>query len=107
MNLKTTLVLLVLVAAGGVLFLSADALAPLFSSRTNTQTTEQTATPSTDSKEVRLLDGVSAEAITRITLQQADRQVVLERQPGGKWLLPGNWPAREPEVEDLVQQLLT
>src|SRR4051794_12060309 len=47
------------------------------------------------------------DALTRIEIKHGDRQVVLERAPGGEWSLLGNWPVRKLEVDQLVNTLAT
>jgi hypothetical protein len=48
---------------------------------------------------------LSAEKIQRIKIQHADREVDLKKGKGGDWTLPGDWPARKKEVEELVHLL--
>src|SRR5205807_3561275 len=38
--------------------------------------------------------------------QRAERHITLERGPGGEWTMPGKWPTRKPEVEQLVALLI-
>jgi hypothetical protein len=98
MNLRTTLVLLVLVAAGPALFWFGGPLGTRLG---------LTSPPSdaVGAGTLEVLDkGLSAAALTRIEVQKGERHVVLERS-GGEWTLPGKWPARKAEVEELVAQL--
>src|SRR5437868_4182966 len=87
MNLKTTLLLLLLAAAGGVFWLALVSLRPK-------------AVPS-ETLDV-LHNRLAPDQLSRIEIRRGDHHVVLERGAGGEWALPGNWPARRPEVEQLV-----
>jgi hypothetical protein len=87
MNLKTTLVLLLLAIAGGGCWLV------LLSTRTRGAQSETLAFLNND---------LTADQLTRIDMTHGDNHVVLERDAAGQWALPGNWPARRPEVEQLV-----
>lgn len=99
MNVKTTLVLLVLVAAGGVAYW----LAPDLSGRLGLAPAQPTAA---DAGTLRTLqDELIPEKLERIDVQHGQRLVVLERGPGGEWTLPGKWPARKAEVEELIHRL--
>src|SRR5262249_25791273 len=50
-----------------------------------------------------LENDLKPEQLTRVEVRTGDRTVVLLRDPGGKWSLPGGWPIREKEVGDLVE----
>src|SRR5947209_1044350 len=96
MNLKTTLVLLVLVVAAAALFWLGPSvpvwlgLAPK--------------TPETSGATVAVLENVlTPDRLVRIEVQRGDRRVILERGADGNWTLPGRWPVREPEVKQLVE----
>src|SRR5216683_1854715 len=99
MNLKTTLVLLVLAAGACVLFLGTPAkwlgLA------------HEAPDPAGKGTLDLLENQLTAEAITRIEIKPrgAEHPVVLERGADGKWTAPGKWPTRKPEVEQLVSVL--
>ena len=56
----------------------------------------------------RLANAVRAprETFDREDLKQGDRRVVLEKGADG-WSLPGKWPVRKPEVDQLVSVLST
>jgi hypothetical protein len=98
MNLKTTLVLLVLVAAGAVLFVFGPALSPELglASKTN----------SADAGTQQILENeLTSAKLHRIEIRSGDREVVLERGEGGEWSLPGKWPVRKNEVDQLVGTL--
>ena len=97
MNLKTTLVLLILVAAGAVL------VWPLatgwFGLSTPVAETETSPALAVLEKEM------TPEQLQRIEVTQGSRKLVLERGPGGDWSLPGRWPTRKLEVQELVSLL--
>ncbi len=53
-----------------------------------------------------LEEDLQAENLTRIELRHGDHQVILERNASNSdWNMPGNWPTRKPEVEELVRLL--
>jgi hypothetical protein len=52
-----------------------------------------------------LQEEVTPAKLTRIKVQHGDRMVILERAPGGEWTLPGKWPTRKAEVEELVARV--
>ncbi|HYT88650.1 MAG TPA: DUF4340 domain-containing protein, partial [Gemmataceae bacterium] len=88
MNLKTTLVLTLLVAAGVLSWLF---LLPRPGKRASDTLTllEEQLTPA---------------KLTSIEIKHGDRKVELSRE-GGEWSLPGKWPVRKAEVEALVGTL--
>lgn len=91
MNLKTTFLLAILVAAGvGVV---------LYFNRTQTQVTE-------DSKTLKFLEkDLQPNSLTQITLVKGkDTRFVLERA-GADWSLPGKWPVRAQDVDQIVTAL--
>lgn len=87
MNLKTTLTLLLLAAAGGAFWFVLHEQQP-------------EARPS-ETLEV-LRTRITPEKVNRIEVVREDRSLVLERTPGGTWSFPGAWPTRRHEVEELV-----
>src|SRR5882672_4339326 len=99
MNLKTTLVLLVLAAAGGVLFWFGPAAAPLLPVATQPVSAVGAGTLAV------LEDEITPDNLQRIEVRQGDRVVVLERSPDHTWTMPGKWPTRQPEVKELVDLL--
>jgi hypothetical protein len=99
-NIKTTLVLLVLVAAvglaGAAYWFRSDLPAWLVSAPP-----EAAVSPS-----VQLLEKeFTPNRLTHIEVVQGDRRLVLERSEGGEWSLPGKWPTRKAEVDGLVTLL--
>ncbi|HXG13192.1 MAG TPA: DUF4340 domain-containing protein [Gemmataceae bacterium] len=96
MNLKTTLVLVVLVVMGGVLFVYGPDLAGWFG------WTPRPPDPVGAQTLNVLANELKPQSLTRIEIRHSDRQMVLQRAPGGEWTLPGRWPTRKPEVEQLV-----
>jgi hypothetical protein len=99
MNLKTTLVLLLLTAAGAALILLQLPL-PSWVGLGSPPPAR-----SGDTVATGVLKELSAEPITRIDIQSGERQVVLERGADGEWSLPGKWPARQAEAAALVKTL--
>lgn len=91
MNIKTTIVLLVLIALCGGAFLAVTLLNPA-ASVSETRTV--------------LDESFRPDAITRIEIKRGEHHVVLEKGADG-WSLPGKWPVRTPEVEQLVAALTT
>jgi hypothetical protein len=96
-NLKTTLVLLVLVGAGVAAYLLGLALPAWLRS-------PAPAPPASRSLEL-LETEFAPDRLTRIEVAQAGRHLVLERGAAGEWSLPGKWPTRKAEVEGLVALL--
>src|SRR5262245_25420305 len=96
MNIKTTLALLVILAAGGVLAWFGPALP-------HRQPAPEVAT--TDAGSKAILEQLRPDQLRRIEIRQGDRVTVLERPEGGEWSLPGGWPVRKAEVEALVDLL--
>jgi hypothetical protein len=90
MNLRTTLVLAALVIGGGLFWLGYGLLQP----------TEA------DSETVAFLKNELRDSkLSRVEIKHGDRRVVLERDAGGEWSLPGKWPVREREVRQLLELL--
>jgi hypothetical protein len=103
MNLRTTLILLALVAGGAAVWLLG--LKPALPSWTGlTPAAPDAAGAGTQDV---LKDRITAPDLSRIeiTPRGSDRPVALERGPGGAWTAPGQWPARKPEVDQLVALL--
>jgi hypothetical protein len=103
MNLRTTLILLALVAGGAAVWLLE--LKPALPSWARlTPAAPDAAGAGTQDV---LKDRITAADLSRIeiTPRGSDRPVVLERGPGGAWTAPGQWPTRKPEVDQLVALL--
>jgi hypothetical protein len=100
MNLKTTLVLLVLIAGGGVFWVERSWLGEHIG-----LTAGAPGTAHSDTLDV-LREQFTPAKLSRIEIQvpNADRPVILERS-GGVWTAPGQWPTRKNEVEQLVAML--
>jgi hypothetical protein len=89
MNIKTTIVLLLLIALCGGAWLAVTLYTPApVASETRTVLDSQ----------------LRPETITHIEIARGDRKVVLDKGADG-WSLPGKWPVRKPEVEQLVHVL--
>jgi hypothetical protein len=102
MNSKTTLALVVLAGLAGVWVWKGDAWGPRVGIGP-----DHPEPPKSDA--LRLLDGLTPAAISRVEVAQPSGDpLVIERAPTDTgWKLPGNWPARKPEVEELVETLGT
>jgi hypothetical protein len=99
MNFKTTLVLLVLVAAVAALLL----LGPAVTAWRGPGAPEPAAATG---ETLNVLEHeLTPDRLTRIEVDKGGRHLVLERAAGGEWSLPGKWPTRQPEVEALVNLL--
>jgi hypothetical protein len=96
MNFRTTLILLALAVGGGAAYWYRDALA----ARLGHAHPAADVTPDAISKG-RL---IRPDAITRIEVAHAGRTVELVRE-GKVWSLPGGWPTRGPEVQQLIDLL--
>ncbi len=100
MNFKTTVVLLVLAAAGGALLWFGPALPAWVG------VTAPAAAPRSSVALGVLENDLTADKLTKIDVKRGDRPVVsLERGADGEWSLPGKWPARKAESEGLVKLL--
>src|SRR4051812_6087253 len=90
MNWKTTLVLAVLAVAGGA---SWYFLAPPPPSQARSATLAV------------LEDQLTRDRLTRVEIRRPGGAVVLEKGAGGEWSLPGKWPVRTREAEQLLDTL--
>jgi hypothetical protein len=102
MNLKTTFVLLVLVVAGGVLFWIGPTLPPGI-----TRGLQPAAALSSDAGTLKVLEEeITPDKLTRIEIQRPKAPpIILQKDAGGDWTMPGRWPTRTREVAQLVQLL--
>ncbi len=97
MNLKTTLALLILAAAGGALLWFGPALPSVLN---------PLAKPDLPDAGTRAaLEQLSPEKLTHIEVNAGGHNTRLERGPGRTWNLPGQWLTREAEVRELVALL--
>jgi hypothetical protein len=100
MNFRTTLILLLLVAAGAGLFW-------LVQKKPDWLPWTPPQPRSLPGGTLQVLEkDLTPEALSRIVIQRGDRKVVLERT-SGEWTSPGKWPTRKLEVHSLVQVLTT
>jgi hypothetical protein len=101
MNLKTTLVLVILLVAGGALYRFAPELPSWAVPSRRAPAAADAGTQAVLEKEL------TADRLTRIEIVRGEqKRVALEKAPGGDdWLLPGRWPTRDPEVKQLVALL--
>lgn len=93
MNFRTTLVLVVLAVAGAVVFWLTPWTGLLPGRATEGRGAGSLAVLETE---------LTPDQMQRIDVQAGDQHVVLERGPGGVWSLPGGWPIRKAETEELV-----
>jgi hypothetical protein len=100
MNSKSTLALVLIAAVGGVWIWKGDAWGPKIGLKAGHAETPP-------SQGAAILDSLSPAALTKIELiYDSGDPLVLERSDtDSAWRLPGNWPPRKPEVEELVQTL--
>jgi hypothetical protein len=98
MNWKTTLALLFSVLAGSALFFYGARLALLVVPKPPPD-------PATSPTLTVLEKELTPDALAAVAVRHGDRVVLLERDAGGAWSLPGNWPVRQPEVKQLVSLL--
>src|SRR6516162_3936297 len=96
MNFRTTLLLLILVAGGGTAFWYRDTLA----AKLGYAPASADATPGT----LYILRRIQPNDITRIEVNHNGNTVELVRE-GKAWNLPGGWPTRGPEVQELIDLL--
>ncbi len=90
MNLKTTFILILLLAGGGAGWYALTARVPATAS----------------SKSLEFLDkDLKRDALTRIEIERKGRPPVVLEKSGKAWTLPGKWPVRGGEVRDLVDTL--
>jgi hypothetical protein len=100
MNWKTTLILVILAGAAGLWLWKGDDWA--------TQLGLVSRTPEPPpSPAVLVLESFSPTALTRIeiTFPSGDPLILERTDSAADWTLPGNWPGRKPEIEELVQTL--
>ncbi len=99
MNFKTTLALVVFVLAGGVLFW----LGPDMSRRLGL-VPEPVDAGGAGTVAVLAKDLTPAK-LTRIEVKRGDRHVVLDGGAGREWALPGRWPVRQEQAQNVVDLL--
>jgi hypothetical protein len=102
MNAKVTAVLVIVSAIAGVWYFKGDAWAP------GIGTEASRAVPAT-STAAETLDALAPAAISRVEINYpSGDSLLLERAATDSgWKLPGNWPLRRAEVEELVDLLGT
>ena len=100
MNGKSTLALVVLAALAGVWLWQGDAWAPKLGYKPRHEVAPT-------SPAAAILDSLSPASLARVeVVYSSGDPLILERTDSG-WRLPGNWPPRKPEVEELVETLGT
>src|SRR5438067_2187891 len=96
MNFRTTLLLLVLAAGGGAAYYYRAPIA----ARLGRAPRSADATPDT----LFILRNLRPDTITRVEVTHDGNTVELVRE-GKAWSLPGGWPTRGPEVQELIDLL--
>jgi hypothetical protein len=95
MNFKTTLVLLVLAVAGGTLYW-------LDSPQTPWTVLSSNPVQPSDSGSLQTLSELSTAKLEQVQILHGGNELVLSLNPSDEWTLPGKWPARKPEVSELI-----
>ena len=98
MNLRTTLALFVLAAAGGAVLWFGASLPPTLDPLPK-------APPFADAGSRGILDNINPDTLTSIQITHAGRPVVELRRSGAGWALPGNWPVNPAPVKELTDLL--
>src|SRR5580692_2516895 len=100
MNSKSTLALVSVALLAGAWLWKGDELGPKIGLKPSH------AEPSTSSA-AAVLDSLTPSTLSKIELvYEGGTPLVLERSGADSaWKLPGNWPPRKPEVDELVQTL--
>lgn len=100
MNAKSTAVLALLASAAGLWYFKGDAWGPAVGIKPAHHEPAKSAAESQ-------LDGLTSAAINHVEIVfPSGEPLVLDRAASDSgWKLPGNWPLRKPEVEELVETL--
>src|SRR5262245_41990755 len=96
MNLRTTLVLLVVAALGGAAWYMLPEIAPRLG--LSPRNGESASAGSPDVLENQL----TRDKIRRIKVEANGDPIELEQTASGAWALPGKWPTRKAEAEELI-----
>lgn len=99
MNLRTTLVLLALLVGGGVVLWFGRELA------SKAGLLPKADDPNGAGSPVVLNDMLQPDKISKIEVHSGGEPVVLEKGPGQTWALPGKWPTRRAEADELVNTI--
>jgi hypothetical protein len=99
MNLKTTFILLIVLAAIGVVFWSGPTLISWLGHAPPTPNSEGAGTLAI------LSNDLAPAKISRVEVRSGDRRVQVERGGDNEWSMPGRWPTRGPEVWNLIGTL--
>ena len=95
MHWKSTLLLVVLAAGAGAWYFKGDDWAARLGLRE--------APPAVESPSLAVLaDKLTPAAVTRVEVPQPAGEPLVVEKAGAGWRLPGNWPLRGPEAEELV-----
>src|SRR5437870_4504374 len=96
MNLRTTVILLVLAGLGGLTWWLGPKVAP------RVGLTPKPINPAGAGSPDVLDRRLTRDTITRIEVRAGDEPVVLEKGATGDWALPGKWPLRKTEADELI-----
>src|SRR5262245_16350764 len=100
MNLKTRLVLLIVAVAGGLIFWLGPSLTPLLAPG---QVAGPASADAEDSETQTILAReFTPQSLSGITLKPNSGELIELNRNGNKWTLPGDWPTREHEVNQLI-----
>src|ERR1043166_4788837 len=95
MNLKSTFALLVFLGAGAALVYLGSQLPPALDPLPRPPAVS-------DAGKRGMLDSLTPGTLTRIEIRSRPRVTVLHKEPGGTWSMPGDWPTRPAEVQELL-----
>jgi hypothetical protein len=100
MNSRSTLALVLLAAIAGVWLWKGDELGPKIGLKPRV-------TDLPPSESASILDSLTPGTLTRVeVVYPSGDPLILERSGSeSTWKLPGNWPPRKPELEELVEML--
>ena len=97
MNFRTTIVLIVLAGLGAAVWV----FGPLVAQRVGLA--PKPVDPAGAGSPAVLDAQLSRNKVTRIEVQNGTEPVILEKGAAGDWALPGKWPTRKTEAEELVE----
>ena len=99
MNLRTTIILLVLLVGGGAALWFGPELASTAGITPKPQDPNGAGSPGI------LKDELTRERMRAVEIRSGGENIVLEKGAGGVWALPGKWPTRKAEADELVDKL--
>jgi hypothetical protein len=99
MNVRTTILLLLVTVGGGIAWWKWD-------ERRLTEWTESASGRADASNSRRILPWLDAKSLQRVEIHNASGSFSLERDQAGRWALPGNWPTRQAEAQELIDLIV-